>query len=78
MGRGRRIRELGFQDLVLWVVGGLIARRSPGAKSKEVSAESTANALPAKKGAGKTRQSQAPIDEEMAEIEALLKSRGIE
>jgi hypothetical protein len=64
--------------VVLWVVGGLIARRSTGTKSKEVSTESTANALPAKKGAPKTRQSQPPIDEEMAEIEALLKSRGIE
>jgi hypothetical protein len=64
--------------VVLWVVGGLIARRSTGTKSKEVSTESTANALPAKKGAPKTWQSQPPIDEEMAEIEALLKSRGIE
>jgi hypothetical protein len=69
--------------LVLWVVGGLIARRSSAAKSKEVSAESTANALPAKKGSvkkgpAKSVQSQPPIDEEMAEIEAILKSRGIE
>jgi len=62
--------------VVLWVVGGLIARRSP--KSKAVTADSTASALPAKKGAGKARQSAPPIDEEMAEIEALLKSRGIE
>ena len=61
--------------VVLWVVGGLIARRSP--KSKAVTADSSANALPAKK-AGKTRRSEPPIDEEMAEIEALLKSRGIE
>ena len=61
--------------VVLWVVGGLIARRSP--KSKAVTADSTANALPAKK-AGKTRRSEPPVDEEMAEIEALLKSRGIE
>jgi hypothetical protein len=68
--------------VVLWVVGGLIARRSSSAKSKAVSTESTASALPSKKGAGKTsgksRQSEPPIDEEMAEIEALLKSRGIE
>jgi hypothetical protein len=61
--------------VVLWVVGGLIARRSP--KGKAVTADSTA-ALPAKRGAGKARQSAPPIDEEMAEIEALLKSRGIE
>ncbi len=64
--------------VVLWVVGGLIARRSPNAKSKAVGAESTANALPAKKGTRKARQSEPPVDEEMAEIEALLKSRGIE
>jgi len=69
--------------VVLWVVGGLIARRSPSSKSKSskskaVDAESTANALPAKKGARKARQGEPPIDEEMAEIEALLKSRGIE
>ena len=64
--------------VVLWVVGGLIARRSPSAKGKAVSTSSTANALPAKKGSGRTRHSEPPIDEEMAEIEALLKSRGIE
>jgi hypothetical protein len=62
---------------VLWVVGGLIGRRSSG-KNKAVNAESTGNALPAKKGAGKAQKSAPPIDEEMAEIEALLKSRGIE
>jgi hypothetical protein len=64
--------------IVLWIVGGLIARRSPGSKSKAVSTQSATNALPAKKAAGKASRSQPPIDEEMAEIEALLKSRGIE
>ena len=64
--------------LVLWVVGGLIARRTSTPKGKEVDAQSTANALPAKKGAGKSRRNEPPIDEELAEIEALLKSRGIE
>ena len=64
--------------IVLWVVGGMVARRSPAAKSKDVNAQSTANALPAKKGTAKTARTQPPIDEEMAEIEALLKSRGIE
>jgi hypothetical protein len=68
---------------VLWVVGGFIGRRSAAAKTKEVSGQSTANALPAKKGpakkpAAKSGGNQPPIDEEMAEIEALLKSRGIE
>ena len=63
--------------IVLWVVGGLIGRRSQ--RNKAVSAESTgSNALPAKTGTGKARRSAPPIDEEMAEIEALLKSRGIE
>jgi hypothetical protein len=65
--------------IVLWVVGGFIGRRSSAAKSNEVSAQSTSGALPAKKAAGKQgRSQQPPIDEEMAEIEALLKSRGIE
>jgi len=64
--------------IVLWVVGGLLARRSSAAKSKEVSTQSTANALPSKKSAGKAGRTQPPVDEEMAEIEALLKSRGIE
>jgi hypothetical protein len=69
--------------VVLWVVGGIVARRSSAAKSKEVGAQSTAAALAAnkaqaKKGAAKSARSQPPIDEEMAEIEALLKSRGIE
>jgi hypothetical protein len=63
--------------IVLWVVGGVVGRRS-AAKAKEVSKQSTASALPAKKGAAKSGRSQPPIDEEMAEIEALLKSRGIE
>ncbi|HET9779389.1 MAG TPA: hypothetical protein VFP81_08915 [Propionibacteriaceae bacterium] len=62
--------------VVLWVVGGLIGRRAQ--KNKAVSAESTGTALPATRGAAKAKQSAPPIDEEMAEIEALLKSRGIE
>ena len=60
------------------VGGGRTDRPSVPSKNKAVSAESTGNALPAKKGAGKAQQSAPPIDEEMAEIEALLKSRGIE
>jgi hypothetical protein len=68
--------------VVLWVVGGIVARRSPSAKkSKTVTAGQTkAAALPAKgKPAAKTAARQpAPIDDDMAEIEALLKSRGIE
>ena len=59
--------------LVLWVVGGFVARRSRPS-TKAVSTQSSAAALPAKKRA----RNQPPVDEEMAEIEALLKSRGIE
>jgi hypothetical protein len=62
--------------IVLWVVGGFVARRSSAAKSKDVSSQG--NALPAKKGTAKSAQSQPPIDEDMAEIEAILKSRGIQ
>jgi hypothetical protein len=60
--------------LVLWVVGGFIARRSrPPVKA--ASTRGSAAALPAK---NRPARNQAPVDEEMAEIEALLKSRGIE
>jgi hypothetical protein len=61
--------------LVLWVVGGFIARRSRP-RAEVASQKSSAAALPAK---GKpVRNQPPPVDEEMAEIEALLKSRGIE
>lgn len=60
--------------LVLWVVGGFVARRSRPS-TKAVSTQSSAAALPAKKG---PTRNQPPVDEELAEIEALLKSRGIE
>jgi hypothetical protein len=63
--------------IVLWVVGG-VARRYPARQSKGADAQSAAKALPAKKATGKASRSQPPVDEEMAEIEALLKSRGIE
>ncbi len=62
--------------LVLWVVGGFIARRSrPSTKAVSATTQSSAAALPAKK---RPARNQPPVDEEMAEIEALLKSRGIE
>ena len=66
--------------LVLWVVGGFLARRFPAKKPAQVAGTSTAGSLPAPtRGGSKARQPQkAPIDEDMAEIEALLKSRGIE
>lgn len=78
--------------LVLWVVGGVVARRSPSAK--EVRAARAAKAsgtgssptavggrTPAKASGAKPapKQAQAPQqDDDMAEIEALLKSRGIQ
>ena len=66
--------------LVLWVVGGLLARRVAAKKSPSMASSSSAGSLPAattttRKGG---KQQPPPIDEEMAEIEALLKSRGIE
>jgi hypothetical protein len=67
--------------LVLWIVGGLLARRVAAKKSTSAAASSSPGSLPAtttasRKGGGK--QPAPPIDEEMAEIEALLKSRGIQ
>jgi hypothetical protein len=70
---------LGF-CIVLWVVGGVIARRFPTKKSKATASSTPAAALPATTSASRkgAKQPAPPIDEELAEIEALLKSRGIE
>ena len=67
--------------LVLWVVGSIVARRSPAAKSKALAKADRKQALPAKSSKAtpaKTTRNAPPIDDDMAEIEALLKSRGIE
>lgn len=66
--------------LVLWVVGGLVARRSAGRAKAVVPATGTsAAALPAKNRPSRAPAKQQPeVDPELAEIEALLKSRGIE
>lgn len=68
--------------LVLWVVGGFLARRSPSAKSKAVAKAGGKPSLPATSStrgtSTKTAKNAPPVDDEMAEIEALLKSRGIE
>ncbi len=76
--------------LVLWVVGGAVAGRvnrrkavaRGAAKSTPTAAKGTSAAtkgMTAKSGPQATRKSAAPpVDDEMAEIEALLKSRGIE
>ena len=70
--------------VVLWVVGGIVTRRS-AARAPAVPAGSGAKAVsapanqPARRGAKPAQPAQpaAPVDEEMAEIEAILKSRGI-
>jgi hypothetical protein len=65
--------------VVLWIVGGLLARRGATKKSKSVASTSSPGSLPAATATRKGGKPAAqPIDEEMAEIEALLKSRGIE
>ena len=60
--------------IVLWVVGGVVARRARP-RAKAVPSKSSAAALPAK---GKSARNEPPVDDDMAEIEALLKARGIE
>ena len=76
--------------VVLWVVGGILTRRS-AAKSGSVSAASTKSAVtggrttptsstavtPTKKSVPKGKAAAADIDPELAEIEAILKNRGI-
>ena len=66
--------------VVLWVVGGLVARRGrPAAPVKTGPGTSSTAALPAKGRSGRApAQNQPEVDPELAEIEALLKSRGIE
>ena len=73
--------------VVLWVVGGLLAKRSAGRapsvdKGQQVRGRqqglpaATSKANPAVRGSA-AGKSQPPIDEDMAEIEAILKNRGI-
>jgi hypothetical protein len=69
--------------IVLFVVGGIVARRSaakavaaggvPKAVARSAKPTTSSSAQPARGKAGPP-----PIDDEMAEIEALLKKRGIE
>lgn len=71
--------------LVLWVVGGVVARRAPArpravtrrSRSDSAREERTAVA-PRTAPAAPARRTAEPVDDEMAEIEALLKKRGIE
>ena len=67
--------------VVLWIVGGFVARRTPkkvkDSKTKAVAASSRpASAQTAVRG--KSAKQAPPVDDDMAEIEALLKSRGID
>jgi hypothetical protein len=70
--------------VVLWVVGGFVARRSAPRtnetkETKAASGRSTTAAVPAKGQSGRAPARKEPeVDPELAEIEALLKSRGIE
>lgn len=71
--------------LVLWVVGGMLARRSAG-RAPAVAGRSNTKAVAAQPKTQSKAQPQAqskaqpaaPVDEDMAEIEAILKSRGIQ
>ncbi len=74
--------------LVLWVVGGIVAKRTGGkekaadpAAPKQVAGPGRTAAVTAGKPAAaqpKQKQQQAPVDDDLAEIEELLKKRGIE
>jgi len=70
--------------VVLWVVGGFVARRSARrtkaqrATSPAVTSTSTSAAVARRTGAAPAGRQPVEQDDDMAEIEALLKSRGIE
>jgi hypothetical protein len=79
--------------IVLWVVGSLVARRSPRRSSPKKGSPKKGSpqlsppqrnqsvpSAPAGRGAKakQGRQPAPPVDDDMAEIEALLKSRGIQ
>lgn len=68
---------------VLWIVGGIVAKRAGDKEKPEKSKKETAAGGQAPQvGTGKKpeqeKQQAAPVDEDMAEIEELLKKRGIE
>lgn len=72
--------------IVLWVLGGLLTRRaaakseSPavaGSGKPAVGAGRTGSSVPAKKTSAKGKAPAQEIDPELAEIEAILKNRGI-
>lgn len=78
-------------SIVLWVVGGVVARRgrrnakaaaTAGAAGQGRVTTGKANRPPARRDRGSSKAqaagAPAPQDDDMAEIEALLKSRGIQ
>ncbi len=81
--------------VVLWVVGGVVVRRTPKAakgsrRGQAAATGSERSALPATSNSngrataapapkkGSAAKGKPPVDDDMAEIEALLKSRGID
>ena len=70
--------------LVLWVVGGFVARRTPRRTKAERAGTAPAarpgapKAVAGRQGGAPAKRQQPPQDDDMAEIEALLRSRGIE
>ena len=65
--------------IVLWVVGGIVARRSAGKAVATGSSDKTqVSSRPAKtSGTSVAKAGTPPVDDDFAEIEALLKKRGI-
>jgi hypothetical protein len=65
--------------IVLWVVGGLVARRSTAKAVASGGSVKAVGGRPAKSsGTSVAKTGAPPVDEDFAEIEALLKKRGIE
>lgn len=63
--------------VVLWVVGGLLAKRGAN-RAPAVGRATKQQSLPAaQKGQQVRKQPAPPVDDDMAEIEAILKNRGI-
>lgn len=64
--------------VVLWVVGGLLVRRGANRAPAVAGRGTKQQSLPAaQKGQPARKQQAAPVDDDMAEIEAILKNRGI-
>jgi hypothetical protein len=64
--------------IVLWVVGGMVARRSATKKKAATAAAPKQVAASRGRTPVAAKQASPPVDDDFAEIEALLKKRGIE